>query len=129
MGEDRIVFGSDSVWYGSPQWQIEAFWRFQIPKEMQKQYGYPALTEASKRKILGVNSARLYKVPRHVRSSPHAGYKPVPANYEALMPDELKTIMEFPGFVADNLSKMRAEYLAMGGERSNTRYGWIRTRV
>jgi hypothetical protein len=129
MGDDRIVFGSDSVWYGSPQWQIEAFWRFQIPKEMQKKWGYPALTEASKRKILGVNSARLYKVPRHVRSSPHAGYKPVPANYEALIPDELKTIMEFPGFVADNLSKMRAEYLAMGGERSNTRYGWIRTRV
>jgi len=31
MGPDRIVFGSDSVWYGSPQWQIEAFWRFQIP--------------------------------------------------------------------------------------------------
>jgi hypothetical protein len=53
----------------------------------------------------------------------------VPANYEALITDELKTIMEFPGFVADNLSKMRAEYLAMGGERSNTRYGWIRTRV
>jgi hypothetical protein len=129
MGDDRIVFGSDSVWYGSPQWQIEAFWRFQIPKEMQKQYGYPALTETSKRKILGMTSARLYKVPRHVKSSPSAGYKPVPANYEALITDELKTIMEFPGFVADNLSKMRAEYLAMGGERSNTRYGWIRTRV
>ena len=26
MGPDRIVFGSDSVWYGSPQWQIDAFW-------------------------------------------------------------------------------------------------------
>ena len=34
MGEDRIVFGSDSVWYGSPQWQLEAFWRFQIPEEI-----------------------------------------------------------------------------------------------
>jgi len=32
FGEDRIVFGSDSVWYGSPQWQIEALWRFQIPE-------------------------------------------------------------------------------------------------
>jgi predicted TIM-barrel fold metal-dependent hydrolase len=29
FGEDRIIFGSDSVWYGSPQWQIEALWRFQ----------------------------------------------------------------------------------------------------
>jgi hypothetical protein len=34
--------------------------------------------------------------------------------------------MEFPGFMADNLSKMRRQYLAMGGQRSNTRYGWIR---
>ncbi len=31
MGPDRIVFGSDSVWYGSPQWQVDALWRFQIP--------------------------------------------------------------------------------------------------
>ena len=36
MGEDRIVFGSDSVWYGSPQWQIEAMWRFQIPDEIRE---------------------------------------------------------------------------------------------
>src|SRR5207244_193388 len=57
MGEDRIVFGSDSVWYGSPQWQIEALWRFQIPEAMRKKYGYPELTERAKRKILGLNSA------------------------------------------------------------------------
>ncbi|TME37429.1 MAG: hypothetical protein E6I75_08285, partial [Chloroflexi bacterium] len=50
MGEDRIVFGSDSVWYGSPQWQIEAFWRFQIPDDLRNQYGYPELTDTAKRK-------------------------------------------------------------------------------
>jgi predicted TIM-barrel fold metal-dependent hydrolase len=60
FGPDRVVFGSDSVWYGSPQWQIEALWRFQIPEEMQKKWGYPALTPQIKRKILGLNSARLY---------------------------------------------------------------------
>ena len=53
MGPDRIVFGSDSVWYGSPQWQIDALWRFQIPEEMRKKYGYPELTQDAKRKILG----------------------------------------------------------------------------
>jgi hypothetical protein len=37
--------------------------------------------------------------------------------------------LEFPGFVVDNFSRIRTEYLAMGGERSNTRYGWIRTKV
>ena len=62
MGEDRIVFGSDSVWYGSPQWQIEALWRFQIPEAMREKYGYPALTESAKRKILGLTSAKLYGI-------------------------------------------------------------------
>ena len=52
MGEDRILFGTDSVWYGSPQWQIEALWRFQIPEEMRKKYGYPELTEQAKRNLL-----------------------------------------------------------------------------
>ena len=60
LGPDRIVFGSDSVWYGSPQWQIDALWRFQIPEELRKKYGYPELTREAKRKILGLNSARLY---------------------------------------------------------------------
>ena len=130
MGDERIVFGSDSVWYGSPQWQIEALWRFEIPDALREQYGYPQLTKAAKRKILGLNSARLYRLPSASEASPYGKYKPVPANYEALIPDELKTIMEFPGFVADNLSKMKAAYQAWGGgERSNTRYGWIRTRV
>ena len=58
LGPDRIVFGSDCVWYGSPQWQIDALWRFQIPEEMRKKYGYPELTQDAKRKILGLNSGR-----------------------------------------------------------------------
>ena len=129
MGEDRIVFGSDSVWYGGPQWQIEALWRFEIPDEIRHQYGYPQLTKAAKRKILGLNSARLYKLPSASEASPHGKYKPVPANYEELITDELKTIMEFPGYVADNFSKARKAYQAWGGQPSNTRYGWIRTKV
>jgi predicted TIM-barrel fold metal-dependent hydrolase len=132
LGDDRIVWGSDSLWYGSPQWQIEAFWRFQIPKEIRKKWGYPALTETSKRKILGVNSARLYRVSRHVRSSPSAGYRPVPADFESQIPDSLKTLLDFPGtpgYLTDNFSKMRKQYVEMGGGRSNTRHGWIRTKV
>src|SRR5882724_5829003 len=62
MGPDRIVFGSDSVWYGSPQWQIDAFWRFEIPEEIRKKYGYPELTQDARRKILGLNSAKLYGI-------------------------------------------------------------------
>ena len=81
MGEDRIVFGSDSVWYGSPQWQIEALWRFQIPAAMREKYGYPELTETAKRKILGLNSARLYGI----QAVDTGAYKAVPKDYESRM--------------------------------------------
>ncbi len=130
LGPDRICFGSDSLWYGGPQWQIDAFWRFQIPEEIQEEWGYPALTEASRRKILGLNSARLYKLPGASEASPHGRYKPVPAiNSESQVPASLLTLLEYQGFANDNFSKMRKQYVEMGGERSNTRYGWIRTKV
>jgi predicted TIM-barrel fold metal-dependent hydrolase len=129
MGEHRIVFGSDSVWYGSPQWQIEALWRFEIPETLRERYGYPELTKAAKRKILGLNSARLYGLHAGRKAVRRGVYRPVPADYESRIPDELKTILEFPEFAADTLSKMKATYLAAGGQRSNVRYGWIRTRV
>ena len=51
----------------------------------------------------------------------------MPKDYESRIPRELKTLMEFPGFTADNMSRARETYLAMGAEPSNTRYGWIRT--
>jgi hypothetical protein len=129
MGAERVVFGSDGVWYGSPQWQIEAFWRFQIPDDLQQKYGYPKLTDAIKRRILGLNSARLYRIPSAAEDSPHGVYKPVPPDYESLITPELKTILEFPGFTADNISKMKETYVAGGGQRSNMRYGWLRNRA
>lgn len=60
FGEDRILWGTDSIWYGSPQDQIQAFRAFQISPEFQQRYGYPALTPAIKRKIFGLNAARVY---------------------------------------------------------------------
>lgn len=127
MGPDRILFGSDSVWYGSPQWQIEAFWRFQIPEELRKKYGYPELTQEAKRKILGLNSAKLYGI-KDVRAKDLARYKPVPKDYEKRMSKELKTLMEFPEYTADNMSRYREKYVASGGAPSHTRYGWVRSR-
>jgi uncharacterized protein len=125
MGEDRIVFGTDSVWYGSPQWQIEAFWRFQIPEAMRQKYGYPELTERAKRKILGLTSAKLYGI-----GAVDAGsYKPVPKDYESRMTPELKTVLEFGQLKGDNMSKMKETYAALNIEPSNTRYGWMRVRA
>ena len=129
MGPDRIVFGTDSVWYGSPQWQIDALWRFQIPEAMRRQYGYPELTLDAKRKILGLNSARIYGIRPVEGAEKDRTYRPVPADFESRMSDELKTIMELPGLAADNMSKFKENYQALGPVPSNTRYGWIRTKV
>ncbi|HEY1284147.1 MAG TPA: amidohydrolase family protein, partial [Steroidobacteraceae bacterium] len=124
MGPDRIVFGSDSVWYGSPQWQIDALWRFQIPEELRKRYGYPQLTDEHKRKILGLNSARLYGI--QVPNDFAAQYQPVPADFAAKMPEDLKRLMEMPGHTADALSKIKEQYAASGSMPDHARYGWIR---
>jgi predicted TIM-barrel fold metal-dependent hydrolase len=66
LGEDRILFGSDyAIW--QPKWLIEKFVDFQIPEDMQGEYG--VLTPAIKKKILGLNAAALYdiKVPRELQ--------------------------------------------------------------
>jgi len=62
VGEDNVLWGTDSIWYGSPQDQIQAFRAFQISEEYQETFGYPALTDQIKAKVLGVNAARLYGV-------------------------------------------------------------------
>ena len=62
FGEDNVLWGTDSIWYGSPQDQILAFRAFEISREFQEKYGYPALTPERKRKILGLNAARVYNL-------------------------------------------------------------------
>ncbi len=60
FGEDNVLWGTDSIWYGSPQDQIQAFRAFEISREFQEKYGYPALTPTAKRKIFGLNAMRVY---------------------------------------------------------------------
>jgi hypothetical protein len=62
LGEDRVLWGTDSIWYGSPQSQIEAMRTFRISDELQDRYEYPAITDAVRRKIFGTNAAGLYGV-------------------------------------------------------------------
>ncbi len=62
IGSERIIWGTDSVWWGSPQWQIDAFKAFQISEQLQERKGYPALTDEMRANIFGLNSARLYGV-------------------------------------------------------------------
>jgi hypothetical protein len=62
FGEDRIMWGTDALWAGSPQDQIQAFRAFEISEEFQERYGYPALTKMAKAKIFGLNGARVYGI-------------------------------------------------------------------
>ncbi len=62
LGPERICWGTDSIWYGTPQDQIEAFRLFQITEAARDEFGYPELDDAAKRRILGYNSAAVYGV-------------------------------------------------------------------
>jgi len=62
VGEDRVVWGTDSIWFGTPQDQIQAMRTFSISEEFQERFGYPALTPELKAKIFGLSSANLYGI-------------------------------------------------------------------
>ncbi|MDP6515859.1 MAG: amidohydrolase family protein [Alphaproteobacteria bacterium] len=73
MGADHVVWGSDSLWYGSPQWQIEALRRLEIPEDIQKKHGFAPLGGADsfvKNAIFGGNSARLFNLDLRADYSP-----------------------------------------------------------
>ena len=65
VGEHRVLWGTDAIWYGSPQSQLQAFRAFQISTEYQDHYGYPALNGAIKAQILGLNAAKLFDLDIH----------------------------------------------------------------
>jgi uncharacterized protein len=98
-GVDHVIWGTDCLWWGSPQWVIEAFKRFQISDELCAKFGYAKLSKEDKAKIFGLNAAKLYGVD-------------VNAKRQAL-----------PG---DALSKFKQAYLDGGGQRENAAYGWVR---
>ncbi|HNR76779.1 MAG TPA: amidohydrolase family protein [Parvularculaceae bacterium] len=61
-GEDNVLWGTDSIWYGSPQDQIQAFRAFEISPEFRQRYGYAELTRRLKAKIFGLNATTPYGV-------------------------------------------------------------------
>ncbi len=62
LGEDNVIWGTDSIWYGPTQPVLDAFRAFQIPDDLCERFGYPKLTAEMKRKILAGNAARVYGV-------------------------------------------------------------------
>jgi hypothetical protein len=62
VGENNVMWGTDCIWYGSPQDQIQAFRAFQISDELIAKHGYPKLTKELKAKVFGFNAAKIYGV-------------------------------------------------------------------
>jgi predicted TIM-barrel fold metal-dependent hydrolase len=99
LGVDHVCWGTDAIWTGSPQWQIEALRRLEIPEALQKKYGLSPLGPADgpvKNAIFGGNNARLY-------------------NYKPQQHAELET---------DKLSRYKAQYAESGAGRTNLAYGY-----
>ena len=61
-GQSNVLWGTDSIWYGSPQDQIQAFRTFQISPELRARYGYPEITPELRAKVFGLNATRPYKI-------------------------------------------------------------------
>ena len=75
-GENNVLWGTDSIWYGSPQDQIQAFRTFQISPELRAKHGYPEITPALRAKVFGLNATRPYpmsaaEVKKYTAARPH----------------------------------------------------------
>jgi predicted TIM-barrel fold metal-dependent hydrolase len=66
VGEDNVLWGTDSIWYGSPQDQIQAFRAFQISDAYAEKFGYPKITPALRAKVFGRNALKVYRIPDDV---------------------------------------------------------------
>jgi uncharacterized protein len=101
LGVDRVCWGTDALWTGSPQWQIEGLRRLEIPKDMQNKFDFTPLGDAQgpvKTAIFSSNNARLY------------GIEPKKASLEVKQ---------------DRFATLEAEYEKSGPEPSNMRYGYV----
>jgi hypothetical protein len=101
LGANHVCWGTDALWTGAPQWQIEGLRRLEIPEAMQKKHGFSPLGPADgpiKTAIFGGNNAKLY------------GIEPKKAGLE---------------FRNDRFAALKAEYEKAGPEPSNLRYGYV----
>ena len=98
FGADHVLWGTDSIWYGTPQWQIEAFRRFEIPQALIDAHGYKPLTRPVKEQIFGLNAARLFNVDVKTKRN------------------------EIP---QDYLTRIKMAYLDEGPAPSHRWYGWV----
>jgi hypothetical protein len=71
-GENNVLWGTDSIWYGSPQDQIQAFRTFQIAAELRAKHGYPEITPALRAKDFRTERAKVYSLSADGSQEVHA---------------------------------------------------------
>ncbi|MBA2590664.1 MAG: amidohydrolase family protein [Alphaproteobacteria bacterium] len=101
LGPERVTWGSDALWTGSPQWQIEGLRRLEIPEDMRKAHGFKPLGPARgavKTAIFGDNNARLYNI------------------------NQKRAGLELQG---DRFAALKDAYDKAGPRPSNLRYGYV----
>jgi hypothetical protein len=99
LGADHVVWGTDALWTGAPQWQIEGLRRLEIPEAMRRKYGFAELGPADspvKRAIFGETSAKMYRY--DVKKAAWRG---------------------------DRFADIRSQYERQGRDPSNLRYGYV----
>ena len=104
MGADHVIWGSEAPFYGSPQWEIEAMRRLEIPEDIQQKHGFAPLGVADsmvKNAIFGLNSAKMFGLDLRTARGPIS---------------------------QDTYAQIREEYHQSGGfyrNRSNAQYGFV----
>ena len=98
-GSDHVVWGTDCLWWGSPQWVIDAFKRFQITDEFCEKFGYKKISEGRQGQDLRTERGQALQ---HRRQG------------------------DTQGSSGRCLSRLKTAYLERGGMRSNAAYGWVR---
>jgi predicted TIM-barrel fold metal-dependent hydrolase len=106
LGADHVLWGTDTLWYGSPQWQIEAMRRIEIPEDMQKKYGFAPLggeNSATKQQIFSGNAARMYNIT--VKKAENT---------------------RMPTYSEDRFAALKKDYTLAAAGPTNLRYGYVR---
>jgi predicted TIM-barrel fold metal-dependent hydrolase len=99
LGADHVVWGTDALWTGAPQWQIEGLRRLEIPEAMRQKHDFAELGPADgpvKRAIFGGTSAKMYR------------YDVKKAEWRN-----------------DRFAEVRSQYERQGRDPSNLRYGYV----
>jgi hypothetical protein len=99
LGADHVVWGTDALWTGAPQWQIEGLRRLEIPETIARKHGFAELGPADgpvKRAIFGETSAKMYR-------------------YD----------VKKAAWRDDRFADIRTQYERRGRDPSNLRYGYV----